>query len=88
MSSSEIESRLIDVLAEKRRRDRAELEAELRAAGSECPYDSIWLVKAGSRVARELGIKLRPKASEAWAFKSISALAQYLAASAAQKNAA
>jgi acyl carrier protein len=88
MSPSQIEGRLIDVLAHKRRRDRAQLEAEMRAAGPECPYDSIWLVKAGSRVARELGFQLRPKASEAWAFKSVGALARYLAARARDQEAA
>jgi acyl carrier protein len=88
MSSSEIETRLFDVLAEKRQRDRTELETEARAAGPECPYDSIWLVKAGARVARELGFRLRPKASEAWAFKSVGALARYLAARASHGEAA
>jgi len=79
MSPDQVRSRLIDVLVEKRHRDRAELEAELRAAGPECPFDSIWLVKSGARVARELGFRLRPAASEKWAFKSVDALAHYLA---------
>jgi hypothetical protein len=76
------------VLAQKRRRDRSELEAELRSAGPECPCDSIWLVKAGSRVARELGFKFRPKRSEQWALKSVGGLARYLAARAGERDAA
>jgi acyl carrier protein len=88
MSPEQVHKRLIDVLAEKRRRDRAELEAELRAAGPECPSDSIWLVKAGVRVARELGFRLRPTAGEKWAFKSVDALARYLATRAAEQEVA
>lgn len=88
MSPDQVHSRLIDVLAEKRGQDRDELEAELRAAGPECPYDSIWLVKAGARVARELGFRLRPPASARMAFKSVGALAGYLSARAAEQAAA
>jgi hypothetical protein len=88
MSPDQVRGRVLDVLAEKRRRDRSELEAELLAAGPECPCDSIWLVKAGTRVARELGFRLRPQASESWAFKSVDALARYLSARAAAEGAA
>jgi acyl carrier protein len=88
MNPDQVRSRLIDVLAEKRGRDRGELEAELLAGGVECAYDSIWLVKAGARVARELGFRLRPPASERRAFKSVGALAAYLSARAAEREAA
>lgn len=75
---SDVRSMLIGALAEKRRRDVGKLEAELRAAGSECPYDSIWLVKAGVRTARQLGFRLKPEKSEAAIFKSVEALTTYL----------
>jgi acyl carrier protein len=88
MSPDQVERRLLDVLAEKRRRDRAQLEEELRAAGPECPCDSIWLVKAGARVARELGFRLKPAAADAWAFRSVEALARYLSARAEEQKAA
>ncbi len=88
MSHDQVHGRLIDVLAQKRHVDRAELEAQLRAAGPECPCDSIWLVKAGARVARELGFALRPAVAEKWAFKSVDALARYLASRAAEQEVA
>jgi hypothetical protein len=69
---------VIAALAAKRRRDPAELEAELRAAGAECPCDSQWMVKAGVRAARDLGVRFKPSAKDKWAFKSVEALTDYL----------
>ena len=85
---SDVRSVLIGALAEKRRRDVGELEAELRAAGSECPYDSIWLVKAGVHAARQLGFRLKPGKSEAAIFKSVEALTTYLHRKAQDQEAA
>jgi len=78
MSRAEVRSTVITVLAAKRRCDPGELQAELRAAGPECPCDSQWLVKAGVGAARALGVRLRPRASDASAFKSVEALTTYL----------
>jgi len=78
MSRAEVRGTVITVLAAKRRCDAGELEAELRAAGPECPCDSQWLVKAGVGAARALGVRLRPRASDASAFKSVEALTTYL----------
>jgi hypothetical protein len=65
-------------LATKRRRDVAELESELLAAGPECPCDSQWLVKAGVAAAKSLGVRLHLRAADAWAFKSVETLSTYL----------
>ena len=78
MGRAEVRSMVIAVLAAKKRCDPGELEAELRAAGPECPCDSQWLVKAGVGAARKLGLRLRPRAADAWAFKSVEALTTHL----------
>jgi hypothetical protein len=80
MTHAAVRSALIQALAEKKRRPPEELEKEMLAAGSECPYDSVWLVKAGVRAARRMGFTLKPKASDKGAFKSIAALTDYLCA--------
>lgn len=85
---ADVRSLLVGALAEKRRRDVSELETELRAAGAECPYDSIWLVKAGVRTARQLGFRLKPAKSEAAIFKSVEALTSYLHRKAQEQEAA
>lgn len=84
----DVRTTVIAALAEKRRRDPGELEAEMRAAGPECPYDSIWLVKAGVRAARQLGVRLKPRKSEAAAFKSVESLTTYLHQKASERKAA
>lgn len=78
MSRADVRSTVISALAAKRRCDPGELESELRAAGPECPCDSQWLVKAGVGAARALGVRLRPSAADAWAFRSVEALTTYL----------
>ena len=78
MNRSEVRSVVVGVLATKRRRSVRELEAELRAAGPECPCDSIWLVKAGVGAAKALGLPLKLRASDTWAFKSVESLTSYL----------
>jgi hypothetical protein len=74
----EIRRRLIDALAAAKRRDADELEAEMLLAGPECPFDSIYLVRVGVRIARDLGISLAPSPRIADRFKSIDALAGLL----------
>lgn len=88
MSRAEARAQVIRALAEKKRRSPADLETELRAAGEECPYDSIWLVKAGVRAAKNMGVKFTPRASDACAFKSVEALTTYLCERASQEDAA
>lgn len=78
MTKNEVRTLLINTLAAKRRRDPAELEAEMRAAGEECPCDSQWLVKAGVGAAKALGVEFKPRPTDAWAFKSIDTLATYV----------
>ncbi|MGO9956190.1 MAG: hypothetical protein ACLP50_09470 [Solirubrobacteraceae bacterium] len=78
MSRAEVRGTVISVLAAKKRCDPGELEAELRAGGPECPCDSQWLVKAGVGAARALGVRLRPSARDASAFRSVEALTTYL----------
>lgn len=67
--------RLIETIAQLRKRDPDELAAEL-AAGGRC--DSVWLVKAGVKVARTLGFRLKPGAQDAQHFKTVDSLAVYL----------
>jgi hypothetical protein len=78
VSRAEARKEVVRALAEMRRREPVQIEAEARAAGPECPYDSVWLVKAGVRAARRLGFKLKPRKADAHAFKSIDALAAHL----------
>lgn len=88
MSRAEVRSTVIAVLAAKKRCDPGELEGELLAAGPECPCDSQWLVKAGVGAARALGVRLRPRASDAWAFRSVEALTTHLQRLLEQRDAA
>lgn len=79
MTIDALRDEVMEELARSKRRDRAELEQELRAAGDECPFDSIYLVRAAVRVARSNGIRLDPKPSIAQAFKSVEGVAALLA---------
>ncbi|MGA2163950.1 MAG: hypothetical protein ABSH36_05725 [Solirubrobacteraceae bacterium] len=88
MSRREARTEIIRALAEMRRRDPVDIETEALVAGAECPYDSVWLVKAGVRAARRLGFKLKPTKSDAHAFKSIESLASHLYGLARNQNAA
>jgi hypothetical protein len=69
---------VMSALAEKTGKDLPALTAELAAAGAEYPYDSVWLVSAGARAAKQMGVKLRHVRRHAKAFKSVDALAAYL----------
>lgn len=88
MSHAAARREVVRALGEMRRRTPAQIESEARAAGQECPYDSVWLVKAGVRAARRLGFKLKPRKADAHAFKSIDALAGHLHYLADAKDAA
>jgi hypothetical protein len=69
---------LMETLARAKRRDRTELERELLAAGPECPFDSIYLVRIAVRTARRNGIDLKPTREIAKAFKSVDGVATLL----------
>jgi hypothetical protein len=88
MSRADTRSVVLNALATKRRRDVAELESELLAAGQECPCDSQWLVKAGVAAAKTMGVRLRVRAADAWAFKSVETLTTFLDGLVDQKDAA
>ncbi len=75
MTDADVKRAVIEVLATMRRRDRDEFAAEIDAGGK---CDSVWLVKAGVRVARLLGFKLKPGKHDAKHFKSVDTLAVYL----------
>lgn len=78
MTQSEVRAVLIKVLASKRGRNPADLEKELLEAGSECPCDSQWLVKAGVGAAKSFGISFKPRSQDSWAFASMDTMAKYL----------
>jgi len=75
-------------LARAKRRNQAELERELMAAGPECTFDSIHLVRAAVRVAREHGIVLKPTPAIAPSFKSVEGVATLLSSLARGQDAA
>jgi len=78
MSIDDTRALVMTSLAEKTGKKLAELTSELQAAGGEYPYDSVWLVSAGARTARLMGLKLKNVRQHAPAFKSVEALATYL----------
>jgi hypothetical protein len=88
LSRADTRAVVLDALATKRRRDVVELESELLAAGPECPCDSQWLVKTGVAASKSLGVRLRVRAADAWAFKSVETLTTYLDGLVEQENAA
>jgi hypothetical protein len=69
---------VMEALATSKRRDRGELEAELRQAGPECPFDSIYMVRVAIRVARKHGITLKPSKAIEKSFKSVEGVASLL----------
>jgi acyl carrier protein len=78
----------MDTLAQMKRRDSTEMERELRQAGPECPFDSIYLARVAVKVARRLGVKIKPSAKIAQSFKSVDALTTLLDSLAAKRTAA
>lgn len=88
MNRIEIRSRVIETLAQMKRRDANELERELCEAGPECPFDSIYLARVGVKVARGLGFKIKPSAKVAHHFKSVEELTTLLETLATKQSAA
>lgn len=71
MSVEAFRDEVMEALATAKRRPRDELEAALRQAGPECPFDSIFLVRVAIRVARAHGITLKPSKVIEKSFKSV-----------------
>jgi ribosomal protein L13E len=78
MRFEEVKTEIIESLAAKRKVDADELRQELAAAGPDFPYASVWLVSAGARAARKLGIEIKEARRNRNAFKSVDALSRYL----------
>ncbi|MDB5862105.1 MAG: hypothetical protein JWQ76_5794 [Ramlibacter sp.] len=78
MTFEQVKDEIITSLAAKRKVDVDELREELAAAGPEFPYASVWLVSAGARAARNLGIPIKDARKNKKAFKSVDALARFL----------
>jgi hypothetical protein len=79
---------VMETLAQMKRRDPAELERELKQAGPECPFDSIYLARVAVKVARRLGFKIKPSAKIAQSFKSVDGVTTLLDSLAAKETAA
>jgi acyl carrier protein len=88
MKRTEIRTQVVETLAQMKRRDATELERELKQAGPECPFDSIYLARVAVKVARQLGFKIKPSAKIAPSFKSVEALTTLLEALATKRPAA
>ena len=88
MTREEIADLVIECLAEKKRTDVDVIKEELAVAGPEFPYDSQWLVSAGARAGRRLGVKLKHAKRNARAFKSVDALSRYIHELVVQQEAA
>jgi hypothetical protein len=86
--SAQTRKLVMETLAQMKRRDPTELERELKQAGPECPFDSIYLARVAVKVARRLGFKIKPSAKIAQSFKSVDALTTLLDSLASKKSAA
>lgn len=84
----EMRDRVVAAVAAAMRRPADEVAVELAAAGPELPCGSQRLVRAGVKVARELGLELKPSRSIAPSFKSVEGVAKLLSALAEQGAAA
>lgn len=80
MSVEAFHDEVMAALAVGKRRNRTALEAELRQAGPECPFDSIYLLRVAIRVARGHGITLKPSREIERSFKSVEGVATLLSA--------
>ena len=80
MSVAAFHDEVMEALATAKRRDRSELEQDLRAAGAECPFDSIYLLRVAIRVGRAHGITFKPSKAIEKSFKSVQGVAELLAA--------
>lgn len=77
-SRSGISTSIIELLAEKKRCDPAELERQLKDGGSEMPIDSHRLVRIVPKLGRQLGIKIKFNRELAPHLKSVETLVEYV----------
>jgi hypothetical protein len=75
---AQMRGRVIAAVAAGMRRPTSVVAAELAAAGPELPCGSQRLVRAGVKVARELGLDLKPSREIARHFKSVDGVAKLL----------
>jgi acyl carrier protein len=77
-SRSGIRTSIIELLAEKKRCDPAELERQLTDKGPELPIDSHRLVRIVPKLGRQLGIKIKFNRQLAPHLKSVETLVEYV----------
>jgi acyl carrier protein len=77
-SRSGIRTSIIELLAEKKRCDPAELERQLKDNGPELPIDSHRLVRIVPKLGRQLGIKIKFNRQLAPHLKSVETLVEYV----------
>jgi acyl carrier protein len=77
-SRSGIRTSIIELLAEKKRCDPAELERQLKEKGPELPIDSHRLVRIVPKLGRQLGIKIKFNRQLAPHLKSVETLVEYV----------
>ena len=77
-SRSGIRTSIIELLAEKKRCDTAELERQLKEKGPELPIDSHRLVRIVPKLGRQLGIKIKFNRQLAPHLKSVETLVEYV----------
>ncbi len=77
-SRSAIRTSIIQLLAEKKRCDTAELERQLKEKGPELPIDSHRLVRIVPKLGRQLGIKIKFNRQLAPHLKSVETLVEYV----------
>ena len=77
-SRSAIRTSIIELLAEKKRCDPAELERQLKEKGPELPIDSHRLVRIVPKLGRQLGIKIKFNRQLAPHLKAVDTLVDYV----------
>jgi acyl carrier protein len=77
-SRSGIRTSIIELLAEKKRCDPAELERQLKDKGPEMPIDSHRLVRIVPKLGRQLGIKIKFNRQLAPHLKAVDTLVDYV----------
>jgi len=77
-SRSGIRKSVIELLAEKKRCEPAELERQLKEKGPQMPIDSHRLVRVVPKLGRQLGIKIKFNRQLAPHLQSVETLVQYV----------
>jgi acyl carrier protein len=77
-SRNGIRANIIELLAEKKRCEPAELERQLKEKGAEMPIDSHRLVRIVPKLGRQLGVKIKFDRQLAPHLKSVETLVAYV----------